>query len=90
MPNWTTCAADHPARDRGSRLKRTDEMLSRSALPTSKRTGRLRDQFNAMKAQWENEKNAIGKVQKLREEIEQRATPKSKAERRYDLKRPPS
>ena len=30
-----------------------------------------RDTFNAMKAQWENEKNAIGKVQKLREEIEQ-------------------
>ena len=31
----------------------------------------MRDQFNAMKAQWENEKKAIGKVQKLREEIEQ-------------------
>ena len=27
----------------------------------------MRDEFNAMKAKWENEKNAIGKVQKLRE-----------------------
>ena len=30
-----------------------------------------REHFNAMKAKWENEKNAIAKVQKLREEIEQ-------------------
>ena len=30
----------------------------------------MRDEFNAKKAQWENEKNAIGKVQKLREELE--------------------
>ena len=28
----------------------------------------MRDKFNAMKAQWENEKNAIGKVQQLREQ----------------------
>ena len=38
----------------------------------------MRDEFNAMKAQWENEKNAIGKVQKLREEIEQLPTPRSR------------
>ena len=31
----------------------------------------MRDQFNAMKAKWENEKDAIAKVQKLREELEQ-------------------
>ena len=30
----------------------------------------MREQFNAMKAKWDNEKAAIGKVQKLREEIE--------------------
>ena len=30
----------------------------------------MRDKFNAMKAKWENEKNAIGKVQQLREQIE--------------------
>ena len=30
----------------------------------------MREEFNAKKAQWENEKNAIDKVQKLREDIE--------------------
>ena len=31
----------------------------------------MRAKFKEMKAKWENEKQAIGKVQKLREEIEQ-------------------
>ena len=38
-----------------------------------------------MKAQWDNEKAAIGKVQKLREEIEQVSAEIEKAEREYDL-----
>ena len=38
-----------------------------------------------MKAKWENEKQAIGKVQKLREEIEQVNAEIEKAERMYDL-----
>ncbi|MEG1049014.1 MAG: AAA family ATPase, partial [Oscillospiraceae bacterium] len=41
----------------------------------------------AMKAQWENEKNAIGKVQKLREQIETVNAQMEKAEREYDLNR---
>ena len=44
-----------------------------------------RDSFNAMKAQWENEKNAIGKVQTLREQIEQTNAAIEKAQREYDL-----
>ena len=40
-----------------------------------------------MKAKWENEKNAIGKVQKIREEIEQLNAEMEKAERDYDLNR---
>ena len=40
-----------------------------------------------MKAKWENEKSAIGKVQKLREEIEQLNAEIEKAEREYDLNR---
>ena len=38
-----------------------------------------------MKAKWESEKDAIGKVQKLREEIEQVNAQIEKAEREYDL-----
>lgn len=45
----------------------------------------MREQFNEMKAKWENEKNAISKVQKLREEIEQCNAEIEKAERSYDL-----
>ncbi len=38
-----------------------------------------------MKAKWENEKNAIGKVQSLREQIEQTNADIEKAQREYDL-----
>lgn len=40
-----------------------------------------------MKARWENEKNSIGKVQKLREEIEHMGGEIAEAERNYDLNR---
>ena len=46
-----------------------------------------RDQFNAMKARWEAEKEAIGKVSSLREEIERVNAEIEKAERTYDLNR---
>jgi len=46
-----------------------------------------RDRFNAMKAQWDNEKNAITRVQKLREEIEQLGRDIEKAQNEYDLNR---
>jgi ATP-dependent Clp protease ATP-binding subunit ClpB len=45
----------------------------------------MNEQFNAMKAQWDNEKNAIGKLQKLREEAEQVGSAIEAAERDYDL-----
>ena len=41
----------------------------------------MREQFNAMKAKWENEKDAIAKVQKLREEIERTNAEIEQAER---------
>ena len=47
----------------------------------------MRDEFNAKKAQWENEKNAIGKVQKLREDLEAANAALEKAQREYDLNR---
>ena len=44
----------------------------------------MRDKFNAMKAQWENEKSAIGKVQKLREQIEAAQRARSKRAEQSD------
>ena len=40
-----------------------------------------------MKAQWENEKNAIGKIQQLREQIEDLNRQIEAAEQRYDLEK---
>ena len=47
----------------------------------------MRSKFNEMKARWENEKLAIGKVQKLREEIEKINSEIEQAELKYDLNR---
>ena len=67
-------------------LKKEDDALSREHLAElQKELAELRDEFNAKKAQWENEKNAIGKVQTLREQIEQTNAAIEKAQREYDL-----
>ncbi len=53
-------------------LKNEDDELSKGRLSElQKELAEQRDKFNTMKAQWENEKNAIGRVQQLREKIEQ-------------------
>ena len=46
-----------------------------------------RETFNSMKAKWENEKNAIGRVQQLRERIEQINRDIESAEQSYDLEK---
>ena len=52
-------------------LKKETDALSQERLHTlQKELAEMRDQFNSKKAQWENEKNAIGKVQSLRSQIE--------------------
>ncbi len=67
-------------------LKKEEDKLSKERLEAvTKELAQLREQFNSMKAQWDNEKTAIGKVQKLREEIEQTGGEIEKAEREYDL-----
>ncbi len=45
----------------------------------------LREKFAGMKEQWEEEKNSISRVQKLREEIEQVNAEIERAQREYDL-----
>ena len=69
-------------------LKKEDDALSREHLAEiQKELAEMRDEFNAKKAQWENEKNAIGKVQKLREELEGANAELEAAQRQYDLNR---
>ena len=67
-------------------LKKEDDKLSQAHLEDiRKELADLRENFNEMKAKWENEKNSIEKVQKLREEIGEVNALIEKAEREYDL-----
>ena len=49
-----------------------DEFSKKRLEDIQKEKAELKEKFNQMKAKWENEKEAISKVQKLREEIEVR------------------
>ena len=67
-------------------LKKEDDKISKEHLEeVQKELAEMRDKFNAMKSKWENEKDAITKVQGLREEIEKVNGDIAKAEREYDL-----
>ncbi len=69
-------------------LKKDDDEITKTHLAeVQKELAEKRESFNAMKAKWENEKNAIGKVTKLREDIERTNAAIEKAERDYDLNR---
>ena len=65
--------------------KETDALSQEHLQELQKELAELRSQLKEMKAKWENEKEAIGKVQKLREEIDQVNGEIEKAERSYDL-----
>ena len=67
-------------------LKKEEDKLSQAHLEDiRKELADLRENFNEMKVKWENEKNSIEKVQKLREEIGEVNALIEKAEREYDL-----
>ena len=69
-------------------LKKEEDALSRSRLAeVHKELAEQRDAFNVMKARWENEKNAIGRLQQLRERIEELNRQIEAAEQRYDLEK---
>ncbi len=69
-------------------LKKETDTLSQEHLnDIQKELADMRAQFRSMKARWENEKSDIGKVQRIREEIEQLNAEMEKAEREYDLNR---
>ena len=69
-------------------LKKEEDSQSKNRLTElQKELAEERDKFNAMKAQWENEKNAISRVQLLREQIEDLNRQIEAAEQRYDLEK---
>ncbi len=67
--------------------KETDELSLARLADLQKELAELRDTFNAQKAQWENEKHAIGHVQQLRERLEDLHRQIEAAEQRYDLEK---
>ena len=67
--------------------KETDKLSQEHLAEIQKELSDMRDEFNAKKAQWENEKNAIGKVQKLRSDLEEANAQLEKAQREYDLEK---
>ena len=65
--------------------KEKDEFSKKRLEDIQKEKAELKEKFNQMKAKWENEKEAISKVQKLREEIESVNAQIEMAERNYEL-----
>ena len=69
-------------------LKKEEDPRSVARLAeATKEIAELRESFNAKKAQWENEKNAIGRIQQLRENLEELNRQIEAAEREYDLQK---
>ncbi len=67
-------------------LKKEPDKLSQEHLKhIQEELYNLRDEFSAMKARWENEKNSIGKAQKIREEIDSVNSQIEIAQNNYDL-----
>ena len=65
--------------------KETDKLTQAHLAEVQKELAELREQFNGMKARWENEKQSIGRVQSLRQEIEKINAEIEMAQNRYDL-----
>ncbi len=65
--------------------KETDKLAVEHLSEIRAELAQLRETFSGMKAKWENEKESIGKVQKIREEIEKTNAEIERAQSAYDL-----
>ena len=63
----------------------TDRLSQEHLAEIQKELSDMREEFKAKKAQWDNEKEAIGKVQQLRADLESANAELEKAQREYDL-----
>ncbi|WP_300678927.1 ATP-dependent chaperone ClpB [uncultured Gemmiger sp.] len=70
--------------EEASLKKETDELSKQRLTALEKEMAELRDSFNSKKAQWENEKNAVNKVQSLRADVESTKAEIEKATRTGD------
>ena len=71
-----------------SALKKETDNLSKERLEAlQKELAELRDTFNTQKAQWDNEKHSVEKLQKFREQIEDVNKQIQKAKQNYDLEK---
>ena len=69
-------------------LKKETDKLSVDHLEQIRgELAQLRDEFNSLKAKWENEKKSIGKVRELRSEIENINAQIEKAQNDYNLEK---
>ena len=71
-----------------SALKKETDNLSKERLADlQKELAEMRDTFNTQKAQWDNEKHSVEKLQKLREQIVDINKQIQKAKQNYDLEK---
>src|SRR6266702_4359327 len=69
-------------------LKKEDDLNSRERLVVAERElAQIREQSNALKVRWKEEKEAIGRVRQIKERIEQLKIDEQQAERKGDLER---
>ena len=69
-------------------LKKEKDRLSQDRLAAlQKELAELRDVFNTQKAQWDNEKTAVDRVHKYREQIEEMNREIQMAQQHYDLEK---
>ena len=65
--------------------KETDEHSRTRLTQIEKELSTLREQSNALKARWQSEKDAIGRIRKLKEEIDRLKTEEQRYERSGEL-----
>jgi ATP-dependent Clp protease ATP-binding subunit ClpB len=69
-------------------LKKETDRLSQDRLANlQKELAELRDELNTKKAKWDSEKNAVDKVSRLRESIENTKSQIKQAQQNYDLEK---
>ena len=71
--------------DEAALKKETDRLSQEHLAEIQKELSDMREEFKAKKAQWDNEKDAIGKVQQIRADLESANAELEKAQREYDL-----
>jgi ATP-dependent Clp protease ATP-binding subunit ClpB len=71
--------------ERQALLKETDAHSKERRAQIEKELGALKEQSSGMKARWQSEKDAIGKIRKLKERIEQLKAEEQRYERSGEL-----